>query len=81
MPDSDIIKKVQTIDIKKGDVLLITVSPPYDDLPRHVQNKKIHEEQKAVYNKFKHVFGDKIQIIFIPDTMNVSVIRLEEWFV
>lgn len=70
------------LDIKKGDVLLIKVDDSNPkDLPRDILNKLIVKHCEATRKAFHDVFGTQIELIFIPKSMDVSVLRLEEWFV
>jgi len=75
------VSKIQTMDLKKGDVLLISVNDDRGELPRKVFDKLIMHTLTFFESEIKKVYGDKVQIIFIPNSMDVSVLRLEEWFV
>lgn len=76
-----IVEKIQMLDLKKGDVLLITINDDRGDLPRNIFDKLNYKRSKAVTERVKHIYGNSVQVIFIPSSMDVSVLRLEEWFV
>lgn len=80
--DVDLINRINKLDLQKGDVLLITVDDSNPkNLPRKLLSKLIKNQCEAIRDAFEKTFNNKIQIIFIPKSMDVSVIRLEEWFV
>ena len=80
--DFNRIGEILKFDIKKGDVLLIKVDDSNPrDLPRDLLNKLITKQCEATKKAFHDMFGTQIGLIFIPRSMDVSILRLEEWFV
>jgi hypothetical protein len=66
--------EITKLNLKKGDVLLIKVP---ENLPRKIINYRC----KMIKEQFNKIFEKKISIIFIDPGFDLSVIRLEEWFV
>jgi len=62
------------IDLKKGDVLLVKV-------PNNFPPKVIRHRCQEINEQVKKIFNGNVQILFIHEEFDLSVIRLEEWFV
>ena len=67
--------EITKLNLEKGDVLLIKV--PDNNLPRKIINHRC----KMIKKQFDDIFEKKVSIIFIEQGFDLSVIRLEEWFV
>jgi len=83
MMNSDkFIDKVKVLNLKKGDVLVVRYQD-YDStsslISRNVWGKQMKRELDILKEYFEKM--DKLGVIFVPNTIDFEVIRLEEWFV
>jgi len=84
MDSNEFIDKVKILNLKKGDVLVVK----YEDyensnksMPRDVWVRKMKIELENIKSYFKDEGRNKLGVIFVPNTIDFEVIRLEEWFV
>ena len=87
----EIFEKLKILNVKKGDVLvvkymdiisLIAKHPHMDGkMPPNVYHKLIEKQLKEVKKFIKENYGGQVGMIAIPDSVDLEIIRLEEWFV
>lgn len=87
----EIFEKLNILNVKKGDVLvikymdmisLIAKYPHMDGkMPADVYRKLIDRQLKTIKEFIQENYGGQVGMIAIPDSVDLEVIRLEEWFV
>ena len=77
--EEDLIEKVKVLNIKKGDVLLLRYNDNFN-IPREAHKKMIEKSIEIVKKCFLDE-GVRVSILAFPKSLDVEVIRLEEWFV
>ena len=80
-PEFEIIEKIKILNIKKGDVIIIKYKAENDNMPRHIYTKMIERQVKQIKDFVKENWGGYVGMVTIPDTMDIEIMRLEEWFV
>ena len=71
----NLIDKIHTLNIKKGDVLVLRPNMERFQLPPKVLKNMLRNIKKDI-----HLVVD-IPILIIPDHIGIDIIRLEEWYV
>lgn len=81
-PEFEIIEKIKILNIKKGDVIILKYkADPSNNMPRHIYRQAIEKQVKAIKEFVKDNWGGYVGMVSIPDTIDIEIMRLEEWFV
>jgi hypothetical protein len=80
----EIIDKIKVLNVKKGDVLIVrykALPPEGHSMPQHIWTEMTQKQIKKLKEFIHKNWSGRIGLISIPDTIDIEILRLEEWFV